>query len=445
MIYDFSKWDENQPQILNRKRPIVNEMMKLVVFAHTPPPHHGQSYMVQLMLEGFGGDARKRSAGSPPPSAGIECYHVNARFSHGLEDIGEFQGTKLWLILRFCAQALWFRFRYGAKNLYYVPAPGKRIALYRDWLIMFLCRPFFKNVILHWHAAGLAKWLETSTSIHARATTYRLFRPVDLSIVLSKYNFADAEKLLSRNIRVVDNGIADPCPEFAEKILSRRQARSVARAKLFGGESLSPEETAAADGNPQIVKILYLAHCMREKGLFDTLEGVVLANAELKKRGSPLRLHLEVAGEFANAAEKIEFDQRLAQLAAENAAGVTCLGFVSGARKNHAFATNDIFCFPTFYHAESFGLVVVEAMAFGLPIVTTRWRSIPELLPENYPGLVDIKSPPQIAAALIRFAANADDLPAQLRDIFQKRFTFEQHLASLGAAIRSVEIETTKK
>jgi hypothetical protein len=30
--------------------------MKLLVFAHTPPPHHGQSYMVKLMLDGFGGD-----------------------------------------------------------------------------------------------------------------------------------------------------------------------------------------------------------------------------------------------------------------------------------------------------------------------------------------------------------------------------------------------------
>ncbi len=35
--------------------------MKLLVFAHTPPPHHGQSYMVQLMLEGFGGDVRKKN------------------------------------------------------------------------------------------------------------------------------------------------------------------------------------------------------------------------------------------------------------------------------------------------------------------------------------------------------------------------------------------------
>ena len=29
--------------------------MRIVLFAHTPPPHHGQSQMVQLMLNGLGG------------------------------------------------------------------------------------------------------------------------------------------------------------------------------------------------------------------------------------------------------------------------------------------------------------------------------------------------------------------------------------------------------
>ena len=96
------------------------------------------------------------------------------------------------------------------KTFYYVPAPGKAVALYRDWLVMLLCRPFFKRIILHWHAAGLAKWLETSVQIRSRAITYRLFKPVDLSIVLSRYNFADAEKLLSRHIAVVPVGMPDP-------------------------------------------------------------------------------------------------------------------------------------------------------------------------------------------------------------------------------------------
>src|SRR5882757_2164849 len=59
-----------------RKSYIVNQKseMKLLVFAHTPPPHHGQSYMVKLMLEGFGGDARKKRPGEISPH-GIECYH----------------------------------------------------------------------------------------------------------------------------------------------------------------------------------------------------------------------------------------------------------------------------------------------------------------------------------------------------------------------------------
>src|ERR1039457_4868228 len=165
-------------QILRRNQ------MKLLVFAHTPPPHHGQSYMVQLMLEGLGGDARRGNS-NPAPTLGIECYHVNARFSRSLEDVGEFQGAKIFLIFWFCLQAVWLRCRYGVTNFYYVPAPGKRVALYRDWLVMLLCRPFFKTVILHWHAAGLAKWLETATTIASRAATYRLFRPVDVSIVLS--------------------------------------------------------------------------------------------------------------------------------------------------------------------------------------------------------------------------------------------------------------------
>src|ERR1700761_8072258 len=118
---------------------IDRKRMKLLVFAHTPPPHHGQSYMVQLMLEGFGGDARRRP-GKPARIPGIQCYHVNARFSRGLQDVGEFQSSKIFLILWFCLQAIWIRFRHGVTNFYYVPAPGKRVALFRDWLIMLLCR-----------------------------------------------------------------------------------------------------------------------------------------------------------------------------------------------------------------------------------------------------------------------------------------------------------------
>src|SRR5207245_4241056 len=141
--------------------------MNLLVFAHTPPPHHGQSYMVQLMLKGFGGDRRRpgqaqagdSEAQAAANSFGIECYHVNARLSKKLEDIGDLRIGKFVLLLGYCLQAVWCRFRYGVRNFYYIPAPGKPSALYRDWMVMLICRRFFKRVILNCHAAGLAKWL----------------------------------------------------------------------------------------------------------------------------------------------------------------------------------------------------------------------------------------------------------------------------------------------
>jgi glycosyltransferase involved in cell wall biosynthesis len=96
-----------------------------------------------------------------------------------------------------------------------------------------------------------------------------------------------------------------------------------------------------------------------------------------------------------------------------------------------------VFCFPSYYAAENQPASLMEAMGYGLPIVTTRWRAIPGMLPENYPGLVDIKSPGQIADALVRLAAG--DFAGPLRDLFLRRFTLERHLANIANAIHSVE------
>ena len=366
--------------------------MKLVVFAHTPPPHHGQSYMVRLLLDGFGGDCRRPREKSPD-GYGIECYHVNARFSKTLEDVGEFRGGKIFLILFYCLQALWCRFRYGVTTFYYVPAPGKTVAVYRDWLVMLLCRPFFRKIILHWHAAGLAKWLETSVQIRTRAMTYRLFKPVDLSIVLSRFNYADAEKLLSDRVRVVNNGIPDPCPDFETSILPQRRDRFAGRARIF----------AEPTGEPVMVKVLFLAHCTREKGIFAAAEAVLRVNRQLAARRLPVKLNLATAGNFVTTAEQAEFD-RLRQNP-EFAQTVEHLGFVSGAQKEQLLRTSDLFLFPTQYLGENQPVNLIEAMAFGLPIVTTRWRSLPEMLPPDYAGLVDNQDPEKIAAAILKTLA----------------------------------------
>jgi glycosyltransferase involved in cell wall biosynthesis len=240
-------------------------------------------------------------------------------------------------------------------------------------------------------------------------------------------------------------------------VLPLRRARLAARQKLLAGAPLTASDLEQSGGDPHLFKVLYLAHCTREKGLFDTLEAVALANRALAQAQSPVLIRLSVAGDFIDAAERDEFQRRLAQpdlrLPANSqgapgrdpAANPTALlagpcvsyaGFVFGPAKERILTESDCFCFPTYYYAESFGLVLVEAMAFGLQVITTRWRSIPELLPHDYPGFVDPRSPAQIAAqlqaCLARPATGQD-----LREIFLRNFTLDHHLAGLASAIRS--------
>ncbi len=406
--------------------------MKLLVFAHVPPPYHGQSYEVERLFNGYGGNHRKRKqreSTAPANPFGIECYHVNARYSKTLEDVGEFKGVKIFLILIYCLQAIWCRFRYGVETLYYVPAPGKNFALYRDWLVMLICRPFYKRIVFHWLAGGMAKWLETTVSIRTRSITYGRMRDADLSIVLSEFNRRDAEKLTPRSVIAVAGGITDPCPQFETEILPFRRARIAARNKIPSGDFQGADERA------KMVNVLFLAHCTREKGAFDAIEGVALANEALSAEKSPLRFRLTLAGAFASDEEEKELRELVDRPDLRGSAEI--LGFVSTERKRDALRNADIFCFPTYYLAESQPSNLIEALAFGVPVVTTRWRAIPEMLPTAYPGLVNPKSPGQIADALRRLAVM--DLARPLREIFLRRFTVEQHLAGMAAAIRSVE------
>lgn len=418
--------------------------MKLLIFAHTPPPHHGQSYMVQLMLAGFGGDQRKGRRvngveGVPQVRPyDIQCYHVNARLSRKLEDIGDLRIGKLFLLVWYCAQAIWCRIRYGVRNFYYIPAPGKKSALYRDWLVMFLCRRWFSRVFLHWHAAGLAKWLELAVQLRTRSITYELMKQVDLSIVLSQYNKADAEKIYSQNITVVSNGIPDPCPGFDKEVLPRRKARFAARKKLLSGQVLAEKDFENTGDDPNVVRVLYLAHCTREKGLFDTVEGILLASQRLADRRYPISLRLLIAGTFVLPGEKAEFDRVLEKSA--SAGMIEYFGFVSGEQKSRLLREADLFCFPTYYENENQPVNLIEAMAFGLPILTTRWRSLPEMFPTNYAGLVDTRAPEQIANVLPSLmAGEAGD---GFRDLFLRDYTLERHLSALAGAFHQAEKST---
>lgn len=363
--------------------------MKLLVFAHTPPPVHGQSMMVAMMLEGLRGDPE------------FEVLHVNPRLSRDHADVGRWRLGKLRSLLAACCNAWRLRFRHGPAVFYYVPAPGKRGALYRDLIVMLLCRPLFPKLVLHWHAAGLGEWLDRRASRLERGLSQWLLGGADLAIVLGEALRSDAAVLAPRQTVVVRNGIADPC------------------------SSHSPE-ARPRDGTFTAV---FLGLCCREKGLFAAMAGVEEANR--RTRLTPAPFHLVVAGAFPDAATRREFET----IAARSDGRIWHVGFVSGEQKRDFLAMADALVFPTTYAHETQGLVVAEALACDLPIIITRWRAVHEGLPDRHVYFVDADQPRQIADALEQ-ARQAGRPAGELRRHFLAHFTRERHLAQLRAALR---------
>lgn len=140
-------------------------------------------------------------------------------------------------------------------------------------------------------------------------------------------------------------------------------------------------------------EILYIGRLVPEKGQAVLLEAV----AGLVRRGHPLRL--TIAGEGPTRAS-------LEELAAELgiAPRVTFLGAVGQDRLRELYEAATIFCLPSF--AEGVPVVLMEAMAMGVPVVSTQIAGIPELIEHGRGGLLAAPgSAPDLSGCLERLLA----------------------------------------
>jgi glycosyltransferase involved in cell wall biosynthesis len=102
-------------------------------------------------------------------------------------------------------------------------------------------------------------------------------------------------------------------------------------------------------------------------------------------------------------------------------------GIVVGEAKTRVFESADIFVFPTFFPVETFGIVNLEAMEAGLPIITTSRGAIPEIVEDGVNGYLIAENDPEELAAKILLLADDQDLRCQIgirnRKKFMERFT----------------------
>ncbi len=85
-------------------------------------------------------------------------------------------------------------------------------------------------------------------------------------------------------------------------------------------------------------------------------------------------------------------------------------GFVTDEEVNVLFDYADVFVFPTL--SDTFPLVILEAMAHGLPVLSTRVGGIPYQVPESCGSLVEAGNPKALMDAFETLASNRDRLSA---------------------------------
>jgi glycosyltransferase involved in cell wall biosynthesis len=144
-------------------------------------------------------------------------------------------------------------------------------------------------------------------------------------------------------------------------------------------------------------------------------------------------LPIVVAGKCSEPSEQVFFDTEIAPRLGK---GVTFVGEVDGKAKGELCARARALVFPIQWE-EPFGMVMIEAMACGTPVVATRRGSVPEIVWDGETGIVlDARAGIEQIAEAIHAAVDVD--PARCRASVRLRFTRAIMADGYEAVYRSV-------
>ena len=179
---------------------------------------------------------------------------------------------------------------------------------------------------------------------------------------------------------------------------------------------------ADRDAFPGEIKVLYAGRLSREKGVD------LLAESFLRAHRSDPRLHLLLAG---GGPEETELRERLGDAA-------TFLGWLGGEELARAYASADLFLFAS--TTDTYGQVIIEAGASGLPVVAVAEGGPAALVENRNTGLLCRPDPDHLAGAVLQLAA----APALRRRLGEagaaaaRARSWERSMDQLGSGYRRV-------
>jgi glycosyltransferase involved in cell wall biosynthesis len=365
--------------------------LRILVVGQTPPPFGGQAIMIQLLLDGAYDD--------------IELVHVRMSFSKELKSTGKLKLAKLWELV--CVVAAIYRVKLikRPKVLYYPPSGPSFVPVIRDIVVLAMTRWLFDITVFHFHAGGISEYSKSMNPVLRFFFRYAFAKP-DLVIRTADSSAPDGQGLCCKKEVIIANGIPDAA-----------------------GESI---QRTVVEGAP--VRILLVALLREDKGVLIAIQAV----QQLMHLG--MDVELTCLGEWDSPEVQAQAESMIEP---EFRSRFRFPGVLTGAGKWKHYRGADIFLFPSFFNSETFGIVLLEAMCFSLPVVATRWRGIPEVVEEGSCAILcdpqDVASCREALAQLVMDSSLRDRMGRKARERFLRFFTIEVHRKAMQSALSQLK------
>lgn len=360
---------------------------RVLFIAPLPPPVHGSAVVSQQIKD------------SKIINDAFCCDWVNLSTSRNMEEIKHFKFIKLWRMFLSFVSILWLLMT-RHHDLCYIALTCHGKPFLKDMPFALLCKIFHKKIVIHQHNKGMSNDVDRLPYRWLLPMVYRNAKVILLSWRL----YPDIEKVVRKEdviicpngINVIDSGIED-----------------------------NSSELYVYNDNKDINKtprLLFLSNLIESKGVIVLLDALKI----LKERGYSFQCDF-VGGETKDIDAK-RFAEEV------NNRGLNRVAFYKGKKygkeKWDVFKQSDIFIFPTYYDNECFPLVILEAMAHHLPVVTTNEGGIPDIVENGKNGLICERKNPDTLADCIAVLLNDKILRRKMGDegykILKERYTEEQ-------------------
>lgn len=303
------------------------------------------------------------------------CEHVNLATARDIDDLQKNRLWKYFLTLKIVFKVM-TRLLSGRYDCVYITIFPYGPAFIKDSIIVLLCKLFGSRIVLHLHTYGFK---EGSGRNKILKPLYRfVFRNSEV-ICLSKLLVEDIEDIYNGRVYILPNGI----PQVN-----------------FGNTYNNSQEP---------VNLLFLSNLIKGKGILVLIEALEI----VKNKG--LKFKLRVVGAERDLAYK-SLEMFIKEKGLEN--NVTLLGPKFNDEKYEELRQAGIFVLPSNY--DTFGLVLLEAMQFGIPCISTNIGGIPDVLGDGRGVIIPKITPEELAKGIEHLLLN----PEVRRDMSNAGFNF---------------------